>query len=92
MIKYFLYEKLNGRLASYSDDVIKFDKNKFELKKINLTEEELTNLQNNKYDKFKDEKLIIKDDIQKAIDVKEKISKATTMEELKNVILTDLIK
>lgn len=92
MKKYLLIKKSNNQLKSYSKGLNEVDPKIFEQCEVDLTNEEFDNLQNNKYDKFKNDKLILRDDIQKAIDVKAKINNAKSIAELREFILTELIK
>jgi hypothetical protein len=91
-MKYFLIRKSNQEIVSYSEskDII-FDTDKFELIEKNPNKEETDNLKNNKYHKLTDEEFILKDEVIKTIDIREKIEKAKTINELKNIILNDLI-
>jgi hypothetical protein len=87
MKKYILTRK-NGDIVMASDDNnIKFDENKFIVHELDLTEEEEENFKNNKYSRIKDKKIIFHNHVQKAIDIRDKINKAKTISELKDIIL-----
>ena len=62
MIYYFLCEKLTGEIASYSDGNISYDKNKFNLIKINISKKEEIDIKTGKKKAiYKKNKLVLKD-------------------------------
>ena len=91
MNKYYLISKLTGEVKAISDGVIEFDKTLFDLKKITTTAEQDDKIQQNYKLKFTDKLEIeepehIKEENKKA-DLKDKIDKATTLKQLKDLLI-----
>ncbi len=97
MKKHFLIRKENNQIVSASDDKIIFDKNIFESKKINMTDEDIVDFQQGNIPFFEDNKLKFKPhpDKKKKIEIeklKEDIEKAKNINELKKIIIDNFLK
>jgi len=94
MNKYYLISKETGEVKSVCDDIIGYDKEIFNLKKITTTTEQDNLIQQNyklKYtDKLKLEKPLHILEAEKKADFKDKIDKATTLKELKDLLINNL--
>lgn len=77
---YILIEKQTGKIKSYSDGIIKFNSDIFELKEV--TDEELDGHESF----YKNGKLEKKKYGQDKEDLKDKIDKAKDLKELKNIL------
>ena len=94
MNKYYLIKKETGEVKAICDDIIGYDKNIFEQKKITTTPEQNILIQQNYKLKYTDKLEIeepdqIKEQNKKA-DFKDKVLKAKTIDDLKTLIIDNL--
>ena len=92
MKKYLLTNKAGEIKMVCDDPMIEFDQEVFDMNEVEINEEEVENLANNKYQKYKDKKLEFHEGIVKAMDVKEKIKKAKNIDDLKDFLIEALTK
>jgi hypothetical protein len=94
-MKYYLIKKLTGEVKVISDGIIGYDKTLFDLKKITTTPEQDDLIKQNYKLKFTDKLEIEEPDhikeANKKADLKDKISKAKNIDELKELIITKLL-
>jgi len=88
----FLYDKLTGQVASYSESDIIFDKEKFFLKKVSIKKTDDDKLKRGWHPLIKNKKLtFIKPLHIERVDLKKEIENVKSLDKLKSIILNKLI-
>ena len=94
MNKYYLISKETGEIKSICDGIIGYDKEIFNLKKITTTTEQDNLIQQNYKLKYTDKLELEKPphilEAEKKAELKDKIDKATTLKELKDLLINNL--